>query len=138
MFQFVIATPERVIYDKKISQVTMPTTEGEITILENHIPLISILKAGELIIRSESGEEAMAISGGMVQVGSGKVTVLADTAEKAEEIDEKRAEEARERAKKMLEEKHADDKEYAIIMSKIDKEMARLKVARKKKYKDVK
>ena len=129
---FKIVTPERVVYEAEIDQITLPTKDGEITILPNHIPLVSALQAGEMILKQGSEVHPLAVSGGLVEVQKGsQVTVLADTAERINEIDEKRAEEARERARKLLTEKHLDAEQYAYLAGKIEKEMARLKVAQK-------
>ena len=79
--------PERTVYEDEIDQVTLPTQEGEITVLPDHIPLISVLAAGELVAKNGSEEIAMAVSGGMIEVRKNEITILADTAERAEEID---------------------------------------------------
>lgn len=133
--KFKIITPEKVVYESEISQVTLPTQQGEITILPNHLPLVSVLQPGELIIKKDNQEIAMAVSGGFVQVKKNEVVVLADTAEQAEEIDEARAEEARQRARKLMAEyKDKEAVEYTALAAKIEKELARLKVARKRKH----
>ena len=131
---FEIVTPERTLLKEEIRQVTLPTLEGQITVLPDHIPLIAVLVPGEIVVKKEDGEEvSMAVSGGFVEVLVNKVVVLADTAERAEEIDEARAEEAKKRAEKLLEEKKLDKREFAALAAKIEKELARLKVARKRR-----
>lgn len=130
-----IITPERIVFSDDIDQVTIPTQDGEITVLPHHIPLVGLLKAGELIIKKGSEVIPLAVSGGMLQVRGDGVTILADTAERVEEILEERADEARKAAEKLLEEKRFDAEEYASIAAKIDKELARIKVARKWKHK---
>ena len=130
--KFKIVTPERTVFESEIDQITLPTQEGEITILPNHIPLISVLQAGELVVKTGDEEIAMAVSGGMVEVRKNEITVLADTAERAEEIDVKRAEEARARAVKFKDEKiRLDETEYATAAAILEKNLARIKVARK-------
>jgi len=126
-----IVTPERVVYSDEIDQVSLPTPQGEITILPHHIPLISALSAGELIVRKGDIDVPMAISSGFVEVRPDKVVVLADTAERAEEIDVTRAEEARKKAERLLTTKRADQKEFAAVMVNIEKELARMRVAEK-------
>lgn len=130
---FEITTPERVVFSAAIDEVVLPTPQGEIGILPNHIPLVSLLSAGELRIKKGGETTYMAVSGGFIEVRPDKVVVLADTAEHAEDIDEKRAEEARKRAQELSQEKRADAKEFAALSAKIEKEFARLKVARKKR-----
>lgn len=126
-----IITPERALYDGDIEQVTIPTQSGEITILPHHIPLVGLLKPGELILKREGDSVSMVVSTGMIHVGINEVIVLADTAERVEEIIEERAEEARKRAEQLLTEQAFDTAEYAIIAAKLEKELARLHVARK-------
>ena len=138
MIKFKIVTPERTVYEDTVDEVVVPTVDGEIAILPNHIPLISILQAGELRTKKGNEEKIIAVSSGFVQVNKNEVVILADTAEHADEIDEKRAEEAHERAKKLLEEtKNIEEVDYTTLAAKLEKELARLKVARKKKYRDV-
>jgi len=138
LIKFKIVTPERVVYEDAVDQVTVPTTEGEITVLPNHIPLVSILRPGELLIKKGNDEKNIAVSSGFVQVNKNEVIILADTAEHAEEIDEKRAKEGHERARNLMQEmKNSEDVSYVNLSAKLEKELARLKVARKKKYRDV-
>ncbi|NCF75053.1 MAG: F0F1 ATP synthase subunit epsilon [Xanthomonadaceae bacterium] len=131
--KFEIVTPEKTVFKKDINQITIPTKDGEITVLPNHIPLISVLVPGEIIIKKDGESFSIAVSGGFVEVSIDKVVILADTAERAEEIDEKRAEEAKKRAEKIKTEKTVDSREFASLSAKIKKELARIKVARKRK-----
>ncbi len=130
---FEITTPERVVYSDEVESVSLPTKLGQITILANHIPLVSSIESGEAIIRKDGQESFLAISGGLVEVkGDNRVIVLADTAEHAEEIDEARAEEAKKRAEELLKsEERVDAEEYAVVAAKLQRELARLRVAKK-------
>src|SRR3989344_2362882 len=86
--QFEIATPERIVYKEEVDGVTLPTREGEITILPNHIPLVGVLIPGALTVRKGTDEQYMAVSGGFIEVQPGnRVVVLADTADRAEKPD---------------------------------------------------
>lgn len=131
--KFEIVTPERVVLSRDITQVTVPTTHGEITVLADHIPLVSILKPGVLEIKTAEGKmEIMAVSGGFLEVMRDKIVVLADTAERAEELDEKRIEEARARAEEIKKDlSDIDEVQFANISAKLDKELARLKALNK-------
>lgn len=130
--KFKIVTPERTVFEDSIDQVTLPTQEGEITVLPEHIPLISVLAPGELVARTDGKEIAMAVSGGMIEVRKNEITILADTAERAEEIDLARAEEAREKAEKLKDEKvRMDETEYAAVAALFERNLARIKVAKK-------
>lgn len=130
-----IITPEKIVFSDEVDQVTIPTMDGEITVLPHHIPLVGLLKAGELIIKKGDEIIPLAVSGGMLQVRADGITILADTAERVEEILEERAEEARKAAEKLLVEKRFDAEEYAAIAAKMERELARLKVARKWRHK---
>lgn len=127
--EFEIVTPEKVVLKKLIFQVTVPTEEGEITVLPDHIPLVSILKPGVLEIKNEEGGiEVMSVSGGFLQVTRGKIIVLADTAEKAEDLDEQRIEEAKARAElKRKELSSVDQVQFARMSVQLEKELARFK-----------
>jgi len=132
--KFQIVTPERIVLEEEITQITVPTQMGEITVLPGHIPLVAALAAGEIRAKKNGEEILMAVSGGFIEVSKNKIVILADTAERAEEIDTKRAEEARQRAQRLKEEKRFDQVEFAALQAKIEKELARLKVARKHRH----
>lgn len=135
VIDFKIVTPEGIIYEDKVEKVTVPTTSGEITILPRHIPLVSILRAGELTAFKNNHPIHMSVAGGVIEVqGQNKVYILADSAERAEQIDIERAEAARRRAEELMKQKeHQTDVDFAKLQAMIDREMARIKVA--KKYK---
>lgn len=129
IIKFEVVTPERVVLKREVIQVTVPTESGEITVLADHIPLVSILKSGVIEIKSAEDEiEIMSVSGGFIQVMRDKIVVLADTAEKAEELDEQRIEESKERAEQRKKEAvNLDQVQFANISAQLDKELARLK-----------
>jgi F-type H+-transporting ATPase subunit epsilon len=131
--KFQITTPEHVVFEDEVDEITLPTQQGEIGILPHHIPLVSLLSAGEIRIKKGSEIIYMAVSGGFIQVKPTQVTVLADTAEREEEIDEQRAEEARQKARELLTTKRADASDFAAVSAKLEKELARLKVARRRR-----
>lgn len=132
--QLIITTPERIVFQDVVDSVTLPTIDGEITVLPHHIPLVSVLKAGELVFRKGNETHPYAIGGGFVEVDGVKLNILADTAEHVEEIDEQMAEEARQRAQALKEEKRFDQEEYASVAAKLERDLARLKVVRKYRH----
>jgi F-type H+-transporting ATPase subunit epsilon len=133
VFNLFLATPERKVFEKDVVGVTLPVSDGEVTILADHIPYIASLKPGEMVIAFEGGEkEYVALSGGFVEFSKNKLTLLANTAEKADEIDEKRVQEAIKRAQKARERKDLDETEYATLVAKLEKEFSRLRVLRRK------
>lgn len=134
--QFEIVTPERVVLKEYILQVTVPTKEGEITVLPKHMPLVASLQSGVIELKTVAGEiKLMSVSGGFIEVLRNKVVILADTAERAEEIDIARAEEARIRAEKTMREVvHFDEEQFTAINAAIAKELARTKAANRWKH----
>lgn len=134
--QFKIVTPERTVFEDTIDQATLPVADGEVTILPNHQSYIGALKAGDIMIKNGEESSDIAVSGGFVEFNSNALTVLADTAERAEEIDIKRAEDAKVKAEEAMKQKvQMDDAEYARVAAAIEKATARLKVARKRAMK---
>ena len=104
-FQVKIITPERVFYDEKAVMVEFNTTEGEIGIYKNHVPTTVIIKPGILKITEENQVRKAALHSGFVEILQDKVTILAETVEWPEEIDEARAEAAKNRAIERLKSK---------------------------------
>jgi F-type H+-transporting ATPase subunit epsilon len=133
IIKFEIATPERVVLKEDILQVSVPTMEGEITVLPQHLPLVSLLKPGVLELKRLNGSiEIISVSGGFIEVLLDKVIILADTAERAEEIDITRAEEARLRAEESLKRlRNVNSVEFANVSAMIEKELARARTAKK-------
>lgn len=133
MLKLKIVTPEKSIYENEIFQVTIPTMDGEITVLPNHIPLVSVLKAGELRFKDKDGEHQMAVSGGFLEVrGKNEIIILADHAERAGDIDMTRAEEAKKRAEEQMKNiKNVQDVDFAKLQAVMDRELNRLRVAKK-------
>jgi F-type H+-transporting ATPase subunit epsilon len=126
---FKIVTPEKTVFEAEILQATLPVTDGEVTILPNHRAYIASLKAGEICVKRSEGDVCLAVSGGFIEFNQNNLVVLADTAERAEEIDVTRAEEARARAEELKKEKISmDDGEYARVAALVEKEIVRIKV----------
>jgi len=137
--KFKIVTPERLVHEDEVDSVSCPTALGEVTILPNHIPLVAAIVPGELRVVDGAETRSMAVLGGFLEVRSGdRVVILADSAEHESEIDLKRAEQARDRAKKTMAEESVDAEKYAAGQVALERSLARIRVANKrKKYKDV-
>ena len=103
-----IVTPEKKVFTGDVRFVVVPGVVGELGFLPNHAPLMSALKIGVAKIQQEGKTLKVAINGGFVEVRGNKVTILADTAEREDEIDRERAEAAKERAEKRINEKTTD------------------------------
>jgi len=138
-----IVTPEKLILEEMVDQVTLPTTEGEITVLPEHIPLIAGLASGDVVAVANSEQIPMAVVGGFVEVkkndkGETEVAVLADFAEHVADISDAAIEKAKARAeelKKLMENKeHVDFEHFA---SELERSLNSVKIAdkwRTKKY----
>jgi F-type H+-transporting ATPase subunit epsilon len=127
-----IITAERKVYDDDVELVVVPGSDGELGILSNHAPLMSTLQPGELVIRKEGEDTYLAVSGGFIEVLDDRVTVLADAAEKSDEIDEQRALAAMERARDSLanRESYIELEQVAVAMRRAQ---IRLNVVRRRR-----
>lgn len=126
-----IVTAERAVYSDDVDMVIAPGVEGELGILPHHAPLMTTLRIGELRVKKGGEEIALAVSGGFLEVRPDRVVILTDAAERAEEIDVARAEEAKQRAQKRLAEKPLPGVEIdeARAEAALRRALARLKVA---------
>ena len=97
-----IVTAEQVIYSDEVDVIVAPGIEGQLGILPHHAPLMTMLQPGGLLIRKGDEELSLCISGGFLEVRPDRVIILADAAERADEIDVSRAEEAKRRAEERL------------------------------------
>jgi len=124
-----IVTAEQAVYSEEVEMVIAPGVEGQLGILPHHIPLMTTLQAGELRIKKGGEEISLAISGGFLEIRPDRVVVLADAAERAEEIDVARAEAAKRRAQERLTERHVYQIDGARAEAALRRSLARLKVA---------
>jgi F-type H+-transporting ATPase subunit epsilon len=124
-----VVTPERTVYGGEARMVIARGVEGEIGVLPGHAPLVTPLKISTLLIKEESGDRQIAVSGGFLEVRPDKVTILAETAELPEEIDVKRAKQAIERAQQQLTGLSKGDLSISVLEQAIARAKNRLKVA---------
>ncbi|HEU0050457.1 MAG TPA: ATP synthase F1 subunit epsilon [Patescibacteria group bacterium] len=129
--RFKLVTPDRVLIDEDVQSISLPTPDGEITILPNHVPLASLLVPGIAHVVREQGAEEIAVSSGFIRVGNdGTVNVLADTAEQGHELDLSIIEEAKKRAENVMKQAvMKDDASFAQAAAGLEREMARYKLA---------
>ncbi|MFH0914661.1 MAG: F0F1 ATP synthase subunit epsilon [Chloroflexota bacterium] len=123
-----IVTAEKRVFTGEVDAIVAPGVEGQLGILPHHAPLMTMLAPGELLLRKDNEETLMAISGGFLEVRPDRVIVLADSAERAEEIDIARAEAAKERARERLR-AHPPGVDDARVIAALQRSLARLKVA---------
>lgn len=125
-----IVTAERLVYSEDVDVVVAPGIEGQLGILPQHAPLMTMLQPGELMVKQDGEEHSIFISGGFLEVRGDKVTVLADTAERAEEIDIARAEEAKLRSEQRIDLPFTEA-DHARVQAAMLRSLMRLKVAGK-------
>lgn len=143
-----LVTLDKTLFKGKVKAITAPTKTGEITVLPNHIPLITSLQAGELKLKVNEGEGIydpehiyIAISGGFMEVKPGSVVnIIADSALKIDDINEEEAFKIREQAEKVLKEHEEgklklSDQEFASAAAQLGKALAQLKVVKRKRHK---
>lgn len=129
-FQFHLVSPERTVYEGPADEVILPTAMGQITVLPDHIPLVSVIVPGEVIVRHNSSEELFAVTGGFLEVKGKTITLLADASEHVKEIDIERAETAKKRAQESLA-KGVEGAERLEVSRAYERALVRLKVVGK-------
>jgi F-type H+-transporting ATPase subunit epsilon len=127
-----IVTAERTVLSDNVDQINAPGAAGRMGVLPRHEPLMTMLVPGELTIIKNGESTPFAVSGGFMEVLPDRVTILADTAERADEIDEARADAARKRAEELLRERRSEQ-EMIMAEAQLRRAMVRLRVARLKR-----
>ncbi len=129
-----IITQERIVFSGQVDSVNLPGVEGRMGILPHHSPLLTTLDFGEVMVRTGGVEEYFAIGGGFVEVQPDHVTILADSAEQADEIDVERAERARQRAEEVMRTGVKDDPDrIAAVRASLLKAQVRADVGRRRR-----
>ncbi|MCL5999817.1 MAG: F0F1 ATP synthase subunit epsilon [Chloroflexi bacterium] len=124
-----IVTSDHIVFDGPVDMVTVPGGGGEMGILPNHAPVLSTLKPGELRVKVGSEMQEFAIGGGFIDIHNNRVIILADSAERAEEIDIARAEAARMRAVEMLKNPPPNKEDSLKLEAAFRRSQVRLRVA---------
>ena|SRR5260221_2950339 len=125
-----IVTPDAKTYSEDVEMVTLPAVEGEMGIYPQHVPVLTQIVPGELIVRKDGRDYFLAVGEGFVEITGDRVAILADMAIRAENIDEAKAEQARQRAESRLAE-HLDEEEAAMVSAALTRSLAQLKVKRR-------
>lgn len=134
-FNLKLIAPDGVKYDHQVSSVSLPTPSGQITILPNHEPLISLLAPGEIILKIDGKEHILATEGGIVEINNNLVKILADTAEDIDSLDHLKIEEAKKHAEELIA-NAKNDVQYADAVAHLEKQIAKLSILKKRrKYK---
>jgi F-type H+-transporting ATPase subunit epsilon len=124
-----IVTPEAIVYSENVEMVTLPAIEGQMGVLPHHVRLMTQIVPGEMIVRKNGRETFLAVGGGLVLITGDRVSIVTDLAIAAENIDEAKAEEARQRAAARLRDKLAAE-EVASVNASLARSLAQLKVKR--------
>ncbi len=127
--QLTVMTPDRVALSEEVERVEAPGSEGYFEVLPKHTPFLTGLKTGQVLYAKDGGEEVLSTNGGFVEVLMDRVTILAETAERSDEIDRERAEEARQRAERRLEERD-DQTDVVRAEAALKRALNRLRVAK--------
>lgn len=130
--QLEIITPSKIVLKEDVDQITLPTETGEITVLPNHVPLITRIITGEMIIKKNQKSSFFAITGGFLEVTNNNVTILADYAVRAENIEIAKAKEAEVRAQNVMKQK-VSGRDFIIAEADLRRSLLELKVARRHK-----
>ncbi len=136
MLKLKIITPKKVVLEEEIISATLPTEEGEITILEKHMPLFSLIKEGIVKIKKTDGEDYFAIGGGYLETDGKELIILVSRAYGQDEIDEKMILEAQEQAKKILA-NPSSEKERQEAIALMKRAIIDSKLIKKKKAKTI-
>lgn len=131
MLRVEIITPEQTVFSGDAESLTLPTAEGEITVLPHHIPMIGVLTPGTAIVRLKGKESVFAVSRGVIEIDGTSVRVLADTADRVEELEEAAIEKARQDAERLVSEKRQDAEGFAEATAILERELARLRTVRR-------
>lgn len=127
-----IVTPERRLLAEEVDMVTLPGAEGQMGILRGHVPLLTTLDIGEIVLHKQNDTRHIAVGGGVVEIRPDKVTILAESAEQADEIDLQRAEAARDRARASLAD--AGPRQDPNAVAALRRSNLRLKVAQRRRH----
>jgi F-type H+-transporting ATPase subunit epsilon len=129
-----VITPENKIFEEsEIESISFPTQEGEITVLPNHIPLLSQTMTGEVVIRKKGKDTSLVITEGFLKIDkSGNCLVLADYAIRSEDIEELKVTEAKKKAEESMKEK-TSQKDFAIAEAELRRTLMELKVSQRRK-----
>ena len=130
--QLDIITPIKSVLSEEVDQITLSTESGEITILPNHVPLLTKVKPGELTIKKNNKPSFFAITGGFLEMKENKITILADYAIRAEDIEVAKAKEAQERAEKAMKEK-VSGRDFAQAEAQLTRAMLELHIAKRRR-----
>jgi F-type H+-transporting ATPase subunit epsilon len=130
--RFEVATPDAMVFSEDVDMVTLPGVEGQLGVLPQHVPLMTQMVPGEIVVTKDGRDRFLAVGEGLIEITGEHVAVLTDMAVAAENIDEAKVEEARQRAARRLLEKISDE-EVASVNASLARALAQLNVKRRRR-----
>ncbi len=131
--QLHIITPEKEVFNDSVDEVVLPTTDGVIGVLPHHTPVVSQIAPGEILMKKNGNTLPFAVYGGFVTVQNNVVSLLADYAEQVDNMQLAKAEEAKERAEKLMQEKLTNE-DYILASAELQKAIMQIRVIRKYRH----
>ena len=127
-----ITTPEKKVLEETVDEIVVPTTSGEIAVLTNHVDLLTAIKPGELTIKKGTKSSSFAVTGGFMEVSKNNVSILADYAIRAEDIEVAKASEAKERAENAMREK-TSQQDFAEAEAQLRRSLVELEIGKRRR-----
>lgn len=131
-FKLKLIAPDGVKYEGEALEASLPTPDGQISILPDHMPVISLLSPGEIVLKTSGKEHYLATEGGVVEISNNLVKILADSAESAETLDQVKVDEAKKKAEASMANAKTDV-EFADATAALEKQLAKIRVLKKRK-----
>jgi F-type H+-transporting ATPase subunit epsilon len=131
-FKLKLIAPDGVKYEGEALEASLPTPDGQISILPDHMPVISLLSPGEIVLKTSGKEHFLVTEGGVVEISNNLVKILADSAESAESLDQVKIDEAKKKAEASMANAKTDV-EFADATAALEKQLAKIRVLKKRK-----
>jgi F-type H+-transporting ATPase subunit epsilon len=132
MLKLKVISPEKTVLEADCTYVTLPSSEGQITVYPNHAPIYTLVSNGEVIAHTDKGVISMGVGSGFANITKTSITLLANFGVLTDEIDEARAREAKDRAESLIKD-HKNDQNFALAEAELSRSLLELKLASKRK-----
>lgn len=132
MLRLKVISPEKTVLDANCTHVTLPSSEGQITVYPQHTPIYTLITHGEVIAHTDTGVVSLGVGSGFANINQTGVTMLVNFGILSDEIDEARANEAKARAEQLVKE-HANDKDFTMAEAELSRSLLELKLANKRR-----
>ena len=132
MLRLKVISPERTVLDTDCAYVTLPASDGQITVYPHHAPIYTLISHGEVIAHTDKGIVSMAVGSGFANISQTGITLLANFGILSDEIDEARANDAKARAEQLIKE-HKNDQDFAMAEAELSRSLLELKLASKRR-----